>query len=47
VLHAAGRTEEAAATFGQALERYDRKHNLAQAAQVRDRLAELQYGAPR
>ena len=42
VLHAAGRSDEAAATLGQALERYERKNNLAMAAQVRDRLAELQ-----
>ena len=47
VLHAAGRTDEAAAALGQALDRYERKHNLAQAAQVRDRLAELQDAAPR
>jgi len=47
VLQAAGRTEEAAATLEQALERYDRKENLARAAQVRDRLAQLQEVAPR
>jgi class 3 adenylate cyclase/tetratricopeptide (TPR) repeat protein len=47
VLHAAGRTDEAGAALAQALERYERKHNLAQAAQVRDRLAELQDAAPR
>ena len=41
VLHAAGQSDEAAATLGQALERYERKHNRAQAGQVRDRLAEL------
>jgi len=41
VLHAAGRVEEAATTLTQALERYERKKNLAMAAQVRDRLAEL------
>jgi tetratricopeptide (TPR) repeat protein len=34
VLHAAGRTDEAVATLGQALERYERKKNLAMAAQV-------------
>ena len=39
VLHAAGQSDEAAATLAQALERYERKHNLARAAQVRDRLA--------
>ncbi len=42
VLHAAGQSDEAAATLGQALERYERKHNRAQAGQVRDRLAALQ-----
>ena len=47
VLHAAGRSDEAAATLGQALERYEQKKNLAMAAQVRDRLAELQDAAPR
>jgi len=47
VLHAAGRGDEAAATLTRALERYERKHNLAQAAQTRDRLAELQDAAPR
>ncbi len=46
VLHAAGQNNEATATLGQALERYERKNNLAQAAQVRDRLAELQHAAP-
>ena len=39
VLHAAGRDEEAEAAFTQASERYERKHNFAQAAQVRERLA--------
>jgi excinuclease UvrABC nuclease subunit len=47
VLHAAGRTEEAAATLEQALERYELKKNLARAAQVRDRLAQLHEVAPR
>ena len=47
VLHAADRTEEAAATLEQALERYELKKNLAMAAQVRDRLAQLQEVAPR
>ena len=47
VLHAAGRTEEAATTLEQALERYELKTNLAMAAQVRDRLAQLQEVAPR
>ncbi len=44
VLHAAGRSDEADATLTQALERYERKMNLAQAAQTRDRLAELRDG---
>ena len=44
VLHAAGRSDEAEATLTQALERYERKMNLAQAAQTRDRLAELLDG---
>ena len=47
VLRAAGRSDEAAAALAQALERYERKHNLAQAAQVRDRLAEFKNAAPR
>ena len=47
VLHAAGRSDEAAAALAQALERYERKKNLAMAAQVRDRLAELQDAASR
>jgi len=47
VLVSAGRTKEAAAALEQALERYERKKNLAMAAQVRDRLAELQDAAPR
>jgi class 3 adenylate cyclase len=42
VLHAAGRGDEAEAALAQALERYERKQNLAMAAQVRDRLAKLQ-----
>ena len=45
VLHAAGRADEADATFAEALERYERKENFAQAAQVRDRLAELNDAA--
>jgi len=44
VLHAAGRADEAEATLTQALERYERKLNLAQAAQTRARLAELRDG---
>lgn len=47
VLHAAGRSEDAAAALAQALERYEHKKNLAMSAQVRDRLAELQDAAPR
>jgi class 3 adenylate cyclase len=47
VLHAAGRSEEAAAALAQALERYQQKNNLAMSAQVRERLAELQDAAPR
>jgi Flp pilus assembly protein TadD len=47
VLHAAGRSDEAEAALAQALERYERKQNLAMAAQVRDRLAKLQDAAPR
>ena len=35
VLAAAGRTDEAAQTLEQALERYERKKNLAMVAQVR------------
>jgi tetratricopeptide (TPR) repeat protein len=47
VLHAAGQSDEAAATLAQALERYEPKQNLAMTAQVRDRLAKLQDAAPR
>ena len=47
VLHAAGRSDEAAAVLAQALDRYEQKKNLAMSAQVRDRLAELQDPAPR
>ena len=47
VLHAAGRSDEAEAALTQALERYERKMNLAQAAQTRDRLAELRDGGTR
>jgi AAA ATPase domain/Adenylate and Guanylate cyclase catalytic domain len=46
VQHSAGRNDEAAATLDQALERYERKKNLALAARVRDRLAELRAAAP-
>ena len=47
VLAAAGRTDEAAKALEQALDRYERKKNLAMAAQVRARLAQLQEVAPR
>ena len=47
MLHAAGRSDEAEAALAQALERYQYKNNLAMAAQVRDRLAELHDAAPR
>ena len=47
VLHAAGRDDEARAALTQALDRYERKLNLAQAAQTRDRLAELRDAATR
>ena len=47
VLNAAGRSDQALAALAQALERYERKNNLAMAAQARDRLAELQDAAPR
>jgi thioredoxin-like negative regulator of GroEL len=46
VLHAAGQSDEAAAALAHALERYQQKQNLAMAAQVRDRMAELQNAAP-
>jgi class 3 adenylate cyclase len=41
VLAAAGHTDEAKITLGQAMERYERKKNLAMVAQVRPRLVEL------
>jgi len=44
VLHAAGRRDEAEAALTQALERYERKLNLAQAAQTRARLAGMRGG---
>ena len=40
-LRAAGRTEEAAEALEQALERYERKKNLAMVAQVRPSLERL------
>jgi tetratricopeptide (TPR) repeat protein len=42
VLTAGGRSDEAAAALMQALDRYERKRNLAMARRVRARLAELQ-----
>jgi class 3 adenylate cyclase/tetratricopeptide (TPR) repeat protein len=45
VLAAASRTAEAADALEQALDRYERKKNLAMVAQVRPRLAELRAGA--
>jgi class 3 adenylate cyclase/tetratricopeptide (TPR) repeat protein len=44
VLHAAGRTDEAAAALEQALERYERKKNLAMVAQVKPKLEEIRAG---
>jgi hypothetical protein len=41
LLRAEGRTEDAAKTLEQTLGRYERKKNLAMAAQVRDRLQAL------
>ena len=46
VLHAAGRRRRSRSDLVQALERYDRRRNLAQAMQVRDRMAALQQAAP-
>ncbi len=46
VLSRAGRTDEAAATLEHALERYERKKNLAMLAQVRPKLEELRKAAP-
>ena len=43
VLELAGRPDDAAAALADALDRYDRKRNLAQAAVVRDRLAALRH----
>jgi tetratricopeptide (TPR) repeat protein len=42
VLTAGGRSDEAAAALTQALDRYERKRNLAMARRVRARLADLQ-----
>jgi tetratricopeptide (TPR) repeat protein len=41
VLGAAGRDDEAAAAFAEALERYERKGNIPLSRQVRTRLSEL------
>ena len=46
VLAAAGRTDEAAEALEQALDRYERKKNLAMAAQVRPRLEALRETMP-
>jgi class 3 adenylate cyclase/tetratricopeptide (TPR) repeat protein len=46
VLAAAGRVDEAADALAQALERYERKKNLAMVAQMRPRLDELRAGVP-
>ena len=46
VLVAAGRTDEAAEALAQALDRYERKKNLAMVAQVRPRLEALRGAAP-
>jgi tetratricopeptide (TPR) repeat protein len=46
VLAAAGRSDEAAESLEQALERYERKKNLAMLAQVRPQLEALRGAAP-
>jgi tetratricopeptide (TPR) repeat protein len=46
VLAAARRGDEAAAALGQALERYERKKNLAMVSQVQRRLEALRKAAP-
>jgi class 3 adenylate cyclase/tetratricopeptide (TPR) repeat protein len=46
VLAAAGRTDEAAAALEQAIDRYERKKNLATLAQVRRQLEALRGAAP-
>jgi tetratricopeptide (TPR) repeat protein len=43
----AGRFDEAVEAYGQALERYERKQNLAMVAQVRQRLDSLLGLSPR
>lgn len=47
VLNAAGKRSEAETALTQALERFERKMNLAQAAQTRARRAEIQQVGPR
>lgn len=47
VLYNSGRSQEAATTLGQALERYERKQNLAMVAQVRQRLGTSEDSVPR
>jgi hypothetical protein len=44
VLAGAGRTDEAVSVFGQALERYELKRNLAAAGHVRSRIETLSKG---
>jgi hypothetical protein len=44
VLAAGGRTSEAVGAIEQALQRFERKKNLAMAAQVRPRLEALREG---
>jgi Tetratricopeptide repeat len=44
VLTAAGRTDEAAEALEQALDRYERKKNLAMVAQVKPKLEALRTG---
>ena len=46
VLAAAGRTDEAADALEQALDRYERKKNLAMVAQVKPKLEELRQKMP-
>ena len=41
MLQAAGRNDEAAVTLERAVERYERKKNLAMAGQVRERLEQF------
>jgi hypothetical protein len=45
VLAAAGRADEAAEALEQALDRYERKKNLAMVAEVRPRLEALRAGS--